>query len=55
MQTALSKQQCLENRVFKVCNTYPCPVAMVTFDLKVYALHSDGILFQLHFETTSLF
>ena len=41
----------LWDRVFKVCGTYHCPVAMETFDIEVYALHSEGIIFfQLHFK-----
>ena len=28
----------------------PLPVSIETFDLEVYELHSEGVLFQLHFK-----
>ena len=35
---------------FLVCGTHPCCVAMETFDLEVYSLHSESVFFQLHFK-----
>ena len=40
----------LRGKVLRVCGTYLCRVVMETFDLKVYALHSEGVFYPLHFK-----
>ena len=49
----LLKKQCLKNTLGY--STHLCHVAMDTFDLEVYALHSEGVFSNHTLKTTPLF
>ena len=43
-------ERTLWGKIFRVCGTHLHHVVMETFDLKVYALHSEGVFYTLHFK-----
>ena len=50
-----SNWKTIQSKVFRVCGTHLCNVAMETFDIEVYASQSEGVFYPLHFKNYTRF